>query len=145
MLLEPGVRGGRVPEGRGLAVLRATGRFSEAHFDAPEEAVRKELLAAFGRMHPGAESAVQFAQRQRVERALPRFDVGRYREIARFERVQRGLRREGRRLYFAGDYLMDPSVEGAVASGLRAAAAVAEDLRLRRIAKTAPLSAASRG
>ena len=62
------------------------------------------------------------------ERALPRFDVGRYREIAGFERVQSDLRREGRRLYFAGDYLMDPSLEGAIASAHRAAAAVAADL-----------------
>jgi protoporphyrinogen oxidase len=129
VLLEPGVRGGRVPDGRGLAVLRATGRWSEAQFDAPEEAVRKELLAAFGRTHPGAESAVQFSRLQRVERALPRFEVGRYRGIERFVRLQRALRREGRRLYFAGDYLMDPSVEGAVASGQHAAAAVAEDLQ----------------
>jgi protoporphyrinogen oxidase len=128
VLLEPGIRGGRVPDGRGLAVLRATGAWSEASFSAPEETLRKELLGAFARIHPGAESAVLFARLFRAERAVPRFDVGRYRGIACFERVQRELRREGRRLYFAGDYLMDPSVEGALASAGRAAAAVAEDL-----------------
>jgi protoporphyrinogen oxidase len=128
VLLEPGVAGGRVPDGRGLALLRATGEFSAASFDAPEEALVKELLAAFARIHPGAESAVMFTKLFRVARALPSFDVGRYRAIANFERVQRELRGEGRRLYFAGDYLMDPSLEGAVASGHRVAAAVAEDL-----------------
>jgi len=130
VLLEPGVHGGRVPDGRGLALLRATGAWSEAYFDAPEETVCKELLDAFARIRPGAESAVLFSKLHRVERAHPRFGVGRYRQIARFERVQRELRREGRRLYFAGDYLMDPTLEGALASGQRAAAAVAEDLRI---------------
>ena len=121
------MHGGRVPDGRGLALLRATGAWSEAYFDA-EETVCKELLDAFARIRPGAESAVLFSKLHRVERAHPRFGVGRYRQIARFERVQRELRREGRRLYFAGDYLMDPTLEGTLASGQRAAAAVAEDL-----------------
>jgi protoporphyrinogen oxidase len=128
VLLEPGVPGGRVPDGRGLALLRATGAWSEAYFDAPEETVCKELLDAFARIRPGAESAVLFSKLHRVERAHPRFGVGHYRQIARFERVQRELRREGRRLYFAGDYLMDPTLEGALASAQRAAAAVAGDL-----------------
>jgi protoporphyrinogen oxidase len=128
VLLEPGVPGGRVPDGRGLALLRATGAWSEAYFDAPEETVCKELLDAFARIRPGAESAVLFSKLHRVERALPRFDVGRYRQIARFERVQRELRRESRRLYFAGDYLMDPTLEGALISAHRTAAAVTEDL-----------------
>jgi oxygen-dependent protoporphyrinogen oxidase len=128
VLLEPGVPGGRVPDGRGLALLRATGAWSEAYFDAPEETVCKELLGAFARICPGAESAVLFSKLHRVESALPRFGVGRYRQIARFDHVQRELRREGRRLYFAGDYLMDPTLEGALASAQRAAAAVAEDL-----------------
>jgi oxygen-dependent protoporphyrinogen oxidase len=128
VLLEPGVTGGRVPDGRGLALLRATGAFSAASFDTPEEALVKELMAAFARIRPGAESAVMFTKLFRVERALPCFDVGRYRAIANFERVQRELRGEGRRLYFTGDYLMDPSLEGAVASAHRVAAAVAEDL-----------------
>lgn len=127
IVLEPGVHGGRVPAGRGLALLRATGAWSEANFDAPDEVVCKDLLAAFARIQPGAEQAVLLSKLFRVEGALPRFEVGRYREIARFESVGRALRAEGRRLYFAGDYLMDPSLEGALASGARAAAAVAED------------------
>ena len=61
--------------------------------------------------------------------AAPRFDVGRYREIARFMRVQSDLRARARRLYFCGDYLVHPSFEGAVVSAERAAQAVCEDLR----------------
>jgi protoporphyrinogen oxidase len=127
-LLEPGVPGGRVPGGQGLAILHATGAWSEANFDAPDDAVAKELMAAFDRIRPGASHAVLFQRLFRVARALPRFGVGRYREIARFERVQADLRRGGRRLYFAGDYLMEPSWNGALSSGYRAARAVEADL-----------------
>jgi protoporphyrinogen oxidase len=127
-LLEPGVHGGRVPGGQGLAILHATGAWSEANFDAPDEAVAKELMAGFDRIRPGASHAVLFQRLFRVARALPRFGVGRYREIARFERVQADLRRGGRRLYFAGDYLMEPSWNGALSSGYRAARAVEADL-----------------
>jgi protoporphyrinogen oxidase len=128
LLLEPGVAGGRVPAGRGLATLRATGAYSAGNFDAPEDALRKELLHAFERLYPGAQSASIFSRLVRVPRALPHFGVGHYRAIARFERLQTELRREGRRFYFAGDYLMDPSRNGALASGYRAAAAVETDL-----------------
>jgi monoamine oxidase len=53
--------------------------------------------------------------------------VGRYREIACFRKVQRDLRAGGRRLYFAGDYLVDPCLEGAVTSGIRAADQIVRD------------------
>ena len=88
------------------------------------------LVSAMATVHPGFPRAVQFSKLLRVPAAMPRFDVGRYREIARFERVQADQRRRGRRLYFAGDYLMDPSRSGALASAERAADAVAEDLEL---------------
>jgi protoporphyrinogen oxidase len=52
----------------------------------------------------------------------PRFDVGAYRALARFERVQADRRAAGRRLAFAGDYRVHPSLEGMVRSGERAAA-----------------------
>ncbi len=129
-LFEPGLEGGRAPAGRGLCELRATGAWSAAYYDAPEETVSKELVSAMATVHPGFPRAVQFSKLLRVPAAMPRFDVGRYREIARFERVQADQRRGGRRLYFAGDYLMDPSRSGALASADRAADAVAEDLGL---------------
>jgi protoporphyrinogen oxidase len=64
---------------------------------------------------------------RRYRQAFPRFDVGRHREIARFRKFQRDLRARGRRLYFAGDYLVGPSLEGAVTSGLRAADQIVRD------------------
>lgn len=126
--LEPGLPATRAPEGLGLALLRATPAFAAANLDAPAEAVEKELLGALDALRPGVARAVEFTKVLRTARAAPRFDVGRYRQIARFGRVQRDRRAGGRRLYFAGDYLVAPSFEGAVVSAERAADAVCEDL-----------------
>src|SRR6185436_1550982 len=48
--------------------------------------------------------------------AMPKFPPGRYRDIAAFLNRKR---RPG--LFFCGDYLFGPFVEGAIATGLRAA------------------------
>ena len=127
-LLEPGMIAGRVPDRHGSMTLRATGGWSEANFGVPDEAVEKELIGAFERFHPGARNAVLFSRVMRLARALPRFGVGHYREIARLARVEAEERLAGRRVYLAGDYRMDPSWSGALASGRRAAGAVEADL-----------------
>ncbi len=127
-LFEPGVTGGRVPDGHGLATLRATGAWSRAHLDADDEAVTGALLDAAAQVEPGLRGAALFTRVLRAERSQPRFDVGRYRDIARFARVQADQRGRGRRVYFAGDYLMDPSLSGALASARRAARDAAADL-----------------
>jgi oxygen-dependent protoporphyrinogen oxidase len=126
--LESGLPGARAPEGLGLALVRATPDFAASHLDAPAEAVEKELLGALDALRPGIQRAVEFTKVLRTAHAAPRFDVGRYREIARFLRVQDDQRARGRRLYFCGDYLVHPSFEGAVVSAERAADAVGEDL-----------------
>lgn len=116
--------------GPALAVLRAGDGFARSHAGAPDEAVAKELLRGLSRLQP---DALPGATRVfRWEAALPRFDVGRYRALERFQRVQRDRRAAGRRLYFAGDWLVDPSIEGALRAGERAAAAVLEDLAAAR-------------
>jgi predicted NAD/FAD-dependent oxidoreductase len=127
-LCEPGLPGGRVADGRGLLSLRATPEFAAAHYGAPSEAIEKELLAAFERFSPGAQRSVERARTLRERFAAPRFGVGRYRELERWERLQRDARAGGRRVYFAGDYLAHPSFEGALASAERVAGAVSEDL-----------------
>jgi len=127
-LLEPGVAGGRIPEDRGLALLRATGAWSQAYFEAADETVREELSEAFGRVVPRIHGAELFSEVLREPRAAPRFDVGRYREIADFTRIQLDRRQQGRRIYFAGDYLMGPGWNAALRSGQRAASAIEEDL-----------------
>jgi protoporphyrinogen oxidase len=127
-LLEPGAGGGRAPDGRGLALLRATASFGTSAIELPDETIEKELVGAFESIRPGLRSAALFTRVRRLPIALPRFDVGHYRTIARLERLGCELRASGRRLYLAGDYLVDPSFGGALASGRRAAAAVTADL-----------------
>ncbi|MBW2715903.1 MAG: hypothetical protein JRD03_07495, partial [Deltaproteobacteria bacterium] len=92
------------------------------------ETVSKELIEALGTIFPRIHGAGIFTEVLREKRAVPRFDVGRYRAIADFTRVQTEARRRGRRIYFAGDYLMGPGWNAALRSGYRAAADVEEDL-----------------
>ena len=127
-LIEPGIPSGRVAEDRSLLSLRATSAYADAHFDAPSEAIEKDLVAAFERVWPGAQRSVDRVRTLRVRHASPRFEVGRYRVLERWERLQRDARAEGRRVYFAGDYLTHPSFEGALASAARATTAAMEDL-----------------
>jgi protoporphyrinogen oxidase len=94
--------------------------------------VEKDLIGALERLYPGATRAARFCKLARHAEALPRFDVGRYRALARLRSVQADLRSGGRRLYFAGDHWMAPTLEGAVASGVRAASELCDDLGLRR-------------
>ena len=127
-IVEPGVRGGRAPDRQGLVSLVASAGFAERGRRLGDDAVSKELLDAFEGFRPGLRSALVFSRVLRTPRAWPRFDVGHYRRIERLERLWSELRREGRRLYLAGDHLVDPSWSGAFASGLRAARAAACDL-----------------
>jgi oxygen-dependent protoporphyrinogen oxidase len=128
-LIEPGLPAGRVADSRGLLLLCAAPDFAAAHFDAPSETLAKDLLDAFERIWPGAQRSVESASVLREPCAAPRFEVGRYRELARWERLQQQARAEGRRVYFAADYLAHPSFEGALLSAERCAAALVEDLR----------------
>jgi oxygen-dependent protoporphyrinogen oxidase len=120
-LVEPGMSGGRIPDGYGCVTLRATGTWSEQGFELSDATLERELLDALERFQPGVRTVLDFTRIFRVERALPRFDVGHYRALAQLSRVGRDRGREGRRLYLAGDYRMDPSWGGAFASGRRAA------------------------
>lgn len=129
LLIEPGMAGGRVSDGYGAATLHATGTFSAQALQAPEDAVRKALLEELESLHPGAGAAIDFARVLRAPVAKPRFDVGHYRALAKLRRIERERAAEGRQLAFAGDYRMDPSWNGAIASGLRAAGDVIDSLR----------------
>jgi oxygen-dependent protoporphyrinogen oxidase len=122
LLVEPGFRGGRLPAGGGLLLVRATGAFAAAHPETPSETLEKELLAEGDRVWPGLSRSVEFTRVFRHAHGAPRFDVGAYRALARFERVSADRRAAGRRLAFAGDYRVHPSLEGMVRSGERAAA-----------------------
>jgi protoporphyrinogen oxidase len=126
-LVEPGMSGGRIPEGYGCVTLRATGTWSEQGLELSDETLERELLDALERFQPGVRTVLDFTRVFRVDRALPRFDVGHYRALDQLSRVGRDRCREGRRLFLAGDYRMDPSWSGALASGRRAAREAAGD------------------
>jgi oxygen-dependent protoporphyrinogen oxidase len=128
LLLEPGLAEGRAPRGEGVAVLRATTRFSEANGHTTDSVVEKGLLAGLARLFPGVAAHVEDAVLHRRPAAVPRFDVGAYRALERFRRVQADRRALGRRVYFAGDHLVAPSAEGAVVSGVRAAEDLCADV-----------------
>ena len=121
ILLEPGIAEGRAPVGRGLATLRASECFARAHAGANDEVVEKGLLASLERAAPESARAIRLTHLCRSEAGLPAFDVGAYRALERFRRVQQDRRALSRRLYFAGDWLIGPGVEASVVSGLRAA------------------------
>jgi protoporphyrinogen oxidase len=130
VLFEPGVVGRRAPAGAGIAVLRATPEWSLTRWDLPAEVAEKELLGVFDRLYPGARRALVASHLERRARAHPRFDVGRYRALERFRRVQEDQRAQGRRLYFANDYLALPTPEGALLAAERAVSDLCSDLGL---------------
>jgi oxygen-dependent protoporphyrinogen oxidase len=127
LLLDPGGPGLRAPLGCGLATLSATAEFCHAHARAASDVVEKELLAEFERIYPRGTGRAQFTRIQRSEAGVPQFLVGSLRSLRRFALVQEDRRAQGRRLYFAGDHLVGPRPEHAVASGRRAAAALLAD------------------
>jgi protoporphyrinogen/coproporphyrinogen III oxidase len=119
--------GTHAPQSGGLATLVAGAEWSRAHLGAPDDAVAKELSSLLARLVPGSARELRLTRVVRHASAFPLFPVGRYRELARFRRVQADRRALGRRLYFAGDYLAEPTLEGAARSALRAAAELASD------------------
>jgi protoporphyrinogen oxidase len=129
--VETGSFGGAIPAGHAVVTLIARDAWSRPHLAAPAEVVEKELLAHGERIVPALAHTPLFTQLVRWEYAYPRFDVGRFRAIGRFQALQEQARRDGRRLYFAGDYLVGPSAEGALASAARVAKAVLSDLGVR--------------
>ncbi len=88
----------------------------------PSSAARV-LLADAERALPGLRARVRAQRLHRLPNATPRFDVGRYRGIARLT-AELEKRRDQRPVFVAGDYLVAPHLEGAATSGIAAAEAV---------------------
>ncbi len=128
--IEPGGSLAPAPPGAALAVLVARPAWARTHLEADDSVVEKELLAALDHVFPRASAALRFREIRRYPDALPHFDVGSYRRLSRLRGLQAEQRACGRRLYFAGDQWIAPTLEGAVASGRRAAADLCEDFGL---------------
>lgn len=91
--------------------------WASAHLDVAGDALAKELAAAVERVLPGA--AAPGGSLHRFPLAWPRFDVGAYRAIAQLRAVEADRVRAGRALFFAGDWLAAPTLDGAVVSATR--------------------------
>ena len=124
LVLDPAAT--REGDARITAVARP--EWVRARASEPDDSMAKDLGASVARVCPRAIDPARLALLSRFPEAWPRFDVGAYRSLARFRRVQADRRARGRRLYFAGDHLIAPSLEGAVVSGRRAAEDVLRDL-----------------
>ncbi len=122
---EPGGPGAAAPADAALATVMARADWSRAHEDTRDKIVERALLGALEQVLPGA--VPRFSVLHRHRDAFTRFDVGRYRQLAKLARVHAGPEAQRRRLYFAGDYLQAPTIEGAIRSGERAAAACLAD------------------
>lgn len=127
ILVEPGMEGGRAPLGCGIVTVQATEAFANENLGRGEASVEKTLLEEFSRLLPGLTGSLRQVRVERRRAAVPAFDVGAYRALARFRRVLADQRDLGRRLYFAGDYLVSADAEGRTMAGFRAASDLIED------------------
>ncbi|MBW2314504.1 MAG: FAD-dependent oxidoreductase [Deltaproteobacteria bacterium] len=126
--LLPGGATEGLPDEGGLAVALASPDWAERHIDVADDVVGKDLAGVLARLVPGARHGAAFTHIHRQSAWMPRFDAGHFRALADFRRVNGDQRREGRRLYLAGDYLAGPWLDSALGSGGRAARELAADL-----------------
>jgi oxygen-dependent protoporphyrinogen oxidase len=117
---------GRRSSSGDMLVLFATSESARALQDADDDTVVStlvaELLKAMPAFHPELEP--QSAILRRWPEALPIFDVGHLHALRRFAQGEF----ETGALVFAGDYLGGPFIEGAVTSGMAAAARLLDRL-----------------
>ena len=107
---------GLVAPGRGLLVAYPAPAVAERVAAAPAGAVVDGVLEALERVFPRLRAQVIRARVNRVPAGSTVFAAGHFAHIARLEAAWLGPR-----LALAGDYLVAPTVEGAVRSGLAAA------------------------
>jgi oxygen-dependent protoporphyrinogen oxidase len=97
-----------VPAGHGLLTVSGGGPNADA-------SVLMEDLKKLYRIEPQSMDIVEW------DSGMPKFPPGRYAKVAQFHARER---RPG--LFFCGDYLLGPFIEGAVTTGLRAAESIRE-------------------
>ena len=89
------------------------------HGQRPDDELAHFLIESATRVLPGLSGRIEAQRLLRFPRALPGFAVGHYRGLARIREALRA--RPELRVFFAGDWLVAPHLEGELASGLRAA------------------------
>ena len=108
---------GQVPPGAGGLGIVAAGRLAEERLGATDAEAAERLTAVAARVL-GDLAKVTCCRVTRWDAAVPTFPPGRYRELVRYSP------RVGPRVHLAGDWLVSPTVEGAIRAGERAARAI---------------------
>jgi protoporphyrinogen/coproporphyrinogen III oxidase len=108
-----------VPDGDTVLLIPAPGAAQQL-FDSGDDAVAEALLSSVERAVPGIGQRVTATRVYRWESGYSVFGPGHLQRLRDMGSLQLPAR-----IALAGDYLVAPSVEGAVRSGLRAAARVA--------------------
>ncbi|MCP4003351.1 MAG: FAD-dependent oxidoreductase [bacterium] len=100
-----------------LLLLIARHTLPARHGHRPDDELSSFLLESAERVYPGIRRSLRSKRLIRLEQLVPHFGIGRQREISRLY-ADPG---SDRRLFFCGDYLVAPHLEGALASAQRAA------------------------
>lgn len=111
------------PRGRDVICLHLSGPAAAALREHEDDTLARLMLADLRRLAPRYDPAPHalFQRLYRCPEALPLFDVGHFRRLARFAAGEI----EAGPLAFAGDYLGGPFLEGAIVSGEQAAGRLA--------------------
>lgn len=114
---------GLVPEDRSLLICLGAPAANAELLAQPEAAVER-MIAAVEALLPGTRRLISHAKLYRHVDGYPLFYPGYLKHLRAFPRsTQRA------RVVLAGDYLVSPTVEGAIRSGERAAAQLVDQLR----------------
>lgn len=116
-----------VPSGKGLLLALPTPESSEALAEMESREIVERMLPEILRAIPGIDKNILRARVYRWRDGSPIFFPG---YLAHLGAFRAGSVKMHPRLAIAGDYLYAPSVEGAVSSGLDAAASLARRLQL---------------
>ena len=130
VVLEHNKAPGRAPAGKGLITFDWQDRWSEAHWEEGDDAIRAQTLAAFAAALPGLVEAdnVDMTHITRWRHCLVRGRVGHYRSLKRLSAI---TELGSSRVQLAGDYLALSATGAALCSGEAAAARLAHRLHHR--------------
>ncbi len=110
------------PSSPRLLQLVARPSLHARHGARSDDEIAHFLIESAARVIPGLARGIDAQRLHRFPESLPSFSVGHYRALESLRTA--ASQRPERRVFLAGDWLVAPHVEGALASGLRAAAEV---------------------
>ncbi len=140
IFLESDIAGERIPTGCGVVAVRLRAEWLQENARNSDDEILDAVASHLQPLFPSLVPATQVRALLRLPEGSTQFSVGRYRELAQWQRVFVDRRRSGRRVYLAGDYLCGPLFEDVLISGMRAADALFEDCDF--LSECTPLRAA---